>query len=99
MLGSQGEELRIEEGKRVEVDMRVYGGTARQGPQLHLQTVSLFGPFWLALMPDAVIKKNGSSMNTDLFCGYYEFHHLLRRLKRKEGKKETTTAEFERKRE
>lgn len=98
MLGSQGEELRIEEGKRVEVDMRVYGGTTRQGPQLHLQTVSLFGPFWLALMPDAVIKKNGS-MNTDLFCGYYEFHHLLRRLKRKEGKKETTTAEFERKRE
>lgn len=41
---------------------------------MHSHTASLFDPFW-PLMPHTAMGKPCSSMNTDLFCDYCEFHH------------------------
>ena len=49
-------------------------------------------------MPSTVTEREHRSMNTDLFCDYCEFHHPLW-LKRRGGRKENRTTEFERKAE
>lgn len=72
-----------------------YKGTMEQGTQLHTHT---FDPFW-PLMPHTVMGKTCSSMNTDLFCDYCEFHHPSWPDWREWEEKEIRTTESERKME
>lgn len=74
-------------------------GTKPHGPPLDTHTWLLCSiPSGWSLMPSTVTERECCSMNTDLFCDSCKFHHPLW-LKRRRGRKENRTTEFERKAE